>query len=152
MSLGQNDNSLLKLMADHALLKENARLAAENERLRKSSFTTAVPSEEYEKVKAENERLRADASEASSLQSFIKWNGMEGAYKEWLDWRAERPVTLTNSKTWQVLGEYAEAKEQIARLEKAGEKMADIVWHIRTPEAHEALHDWNVAKEGRDAK
>ena len=101
---------------------------------------------------AENERLRADASEASSLQSFIKWNGMEGAYKEWLDWRAERPVTLSNSKTWQVLGEYAEAKEQIARLERAGEKMADIVWHIRTPEAHEALHDWNVAKEGRDAK
>ena len=38
------------------------------------------------------------------------------------------------------------------RLRKAGEKMADIVWNIRTPEAHEALHDWNAAKEGRDAK
>ena len=101
---------------------------------------------------AENERLRADVSDASSLQSFLKWKGMEWEYKEWLDWRAERPVTLTNSKTWQVLGEYAEAKEQIARLENAGEKMADIVWHIRTPEAHEALHDWLAAKEGRDAK
>lgn len=28
--------------------------------LRKSSFVTAVPSEEYEKLKAENERLRAE--------------------------------------------------------------------------------------------
>ena len=108
--------------------------------------------EDYASLSAENERLRADASEASSLQSFLKWKGMEWEYKEWLDWRAERPVTLTNSKTWQVLGEYAEAKEQIARLENAGEKMADIVWHIRTPEAHEALHDWLAAKKGRDAK
>ena len=35
-----------------------AELKAENERLRASSFVTAVPSEEYEKLKAENERLR----------------------------------------------------------------------------------------------
>ena len=33
MSLGQNDNALLKLLADEALRKENAALQAENERL-----------------------------------------------------------------------------------------------------------------------
>jgi hypothetical protein len=33
-------------------------LQAENERLRASSFVTAIPSKEYEKIKAENERLR----------------------------------------------------------------------------------------------
>lgn len=33
-------------------------LEAEVRRLRESSFVTAVPSEEYEKLKAENERLR----------------------------------------------------------------------------------------------
>ena len=37
---------------------EVVHLREENERLRASSFVTAVPSEEYEKVKAENERLR----------------------------------------------------------------------------------------------
>ena len=39
-------------------MAENARLKAEVERLRASSFVTAVPVEEYEKLKAEVERLR----------------------------------------------------------------------------------------------
>lgn len=34
MSLGQNDNAILKLLADEQLRKENAALAAENERLK----------------------------------------------------------------------------------------------------------------------
>ena len=37
---------------------EKERLKAEVERLRASSFVTAVPSEEYDKLKAEVERLR----------------------------------------------------------------------------------------------
>ena len=43
---------------DYVLYSDYADLAAENERLRASSFVTAVPSEEYERLKAENERLR----------------------------------------------------------------------------------------------
>lgn len=39
------------------LIKDNARLKAELARLRASSFVTAVPVEEYEKLKAEVERL-----------------------------------------------------------------------------------------------
>lgn len=39
---------------------QKAALAAEVERLRNASFVTAVPSEEYERLKAENERLRKE--------------------------------------------------------------------------------------------
>lgn len=37
MSLGQNDNAILKLLADEQLRKENAALAAENERLKENN-------------------------------------------------------------------------------------------------------------------
>ena len=40
------------------LLEENARLKSEVERLRASSFVTAVPVEEYERLKEENEVLQ----------------------------------------------------------------------------------------------
>ena len=43
---------------------EYDKLKAEVERLRASSFVTAVPSEEYEKLKAEVEELTHDANEA----------------------------------------------------------------------------------------
>jgi regulator of replication initiation timing len=52
------------------LATENANLKAEVERLRASSFVTAVPVEEYEKLKAEVENLRksADISPPQSPQ------------------------------------------------------------------------------------
>ena len=46
------------LTANRKLLEENARLKSEVERLRASSFVTAVPVEEYEKLKAEIEELQ----------------------------------------------------------------------------------------------
>ena len=46
------------MSTEHELKAEVARLKAEVERLRASSFVTAVPVEEYEKLKAENKRLR----------------------------------------------------------------------------------------------
>ena len=49
-------------------LSENARLKAEVDRIRASSFVTAVPVEEYEILKAEVERLRKSA-EISPPQS-----------------------------------------------------------------------------------
>ena len=48
------------------LRAENARLKDEVERLRASSFVTAVPVEEYERVKAEVERL-TDAITAGAI-------------------------------------------------------------------------------------
>lgn len=50
-----------------------AALAAENERLRSASFVTAVPSEEYEKLKAEVEWLR-------KADRLVCWNE---ATQEW---------------------------------------------------------------------
>ena len=49
---------------------------------------------------------------------------------------------------WVLASDYAALAAENERLREAGEKMADIVWHIRTPEAHAALYDWNAAKEG----
>ena len=46
------------------LNKENASLKAENARLRASSFVTAVPVEQYERLKAEVERLTKAHSDA----------------------------------------------------------------------------------------
>jgi cell division protein FtsB len=50
---------------------DNLRLKAEVERLRASSFVTAVPVEEYEKLKAENERLRKAGDELRDSLPFI---------------------------------------------------------------------------------
>jgi predicted RNase H-like nuclease (RuvC/YqgF family) len=48
-----------RLKAELVDLKSEAgRFKAEVERLRSASFVTAVPSEDYERLKAENERLR----------------------------------------------------------------------------------------------
>ena len=46
--------------------QDYARLKAEVERLRASSFVTAVPVEEYEKLKAEVERLRKAGDEMAN--------------------------------------------------------------------------------------
>ena len=53
-----NEASLDAKNVNVVLSAENSRLKAEVERLRASSFVTAVPVEEYEKLKAEVERLR----------------------------------------------------------------------------------------------
>ncbi len=49
------------------LREENARLKAEVERLRASSFVTAVPVEEYEKLKAEVEDLNQKLDHTKTL-------------------------------------------------------------------------------------
>lgn len=66
---------------------ECSRLKAEVERLRASSFVTAIPVEEYEKLKAENERLR---KAGDAMEEVIWLNGClsgmeikERAVKAW---------------------------------------------------------------------
>lgn len=53
------DDSIIKSLSKNVLNLGNEcrALAQENARLRASSFVTAVPVEEYERLKAENERL-----------------------------------------------------------------------------------------------
>ena len=53
-------------------LEERNKAEAENERLRSASFVTAVPSEEYEKLKANYERLKADYERLVNLVSYLK--------------------------------------------------------------------------------
>jgi hypothetical protein len=53
------DDSIIQSLSKNVLNLGNEcrALAQENARLRASSFVTAVPIEEYERLKAENERL-----------------------------------------------------------------------------------------------
>ena len=54
-----------------------AALQAENERLRSASFVTAVPSDEYEKLTAENEVLRKKVEWLQKADRLVIWNGTE---------------------------------------------------------------------------
>ena len=68
-----------KLLAELTDRKAEAdRLKAENERLRASSFVTAVPVEEYDKLKAEVERLKVnsglDQKTIRNLQQTPEWS------------------------------------------------------------------------------
>ena len=100
---------------------EVTRLKAENERLRASSFVTAVPSEEYEKLKAEVERLTKAHSDA--LADF--W----AIHKGYFDLKAE---VERLRKAGDDLFEFA--------------KTADTLAH---KELKKVLKAWNAAKEGR---
>ena len=67
---------------------------------------------------------------------------------------------LSKNKTWQAIGAYAEAKDEIARLtaenerlRKAGDALA-ILQCAESDEQHKrrCLFNWLAAKEGSDAK
>jgi uncharacterized small protein (DUF1192 family) len=90
VSLGQNDNALLKLLADEALRKENAALQAEVERLKaetvKQIEAALPPVEAYiAKLEAENERLRkaGDAMAAIIRPPAHGPGEWEGEYDAW---------------------------------------------------------------------
>ena len=71
-----NPNRMIPLhVADQAVAaceKEIADLKAEVERLRASSFVTAVPVEQYEKLKAEVKRLTAEVNYRKNMDTHIK--------------------------------------------------------------------------------
>jgi hypothetical protein len=64
------------------------------DRLRASSFVTAVPSEEYEKVQAELTDLKAEADRLKSLvgdfDEYLKHKGEKQAFADWEAWRSQR--------------------------------------------------------------
>lgn len=64
--------------------EDYARLKADVERLRASSFVTAVPVEEYEKLKAEVERLRKAGDDLSASLTIHSNHPNCGARDEWL--------------------------------------------------------------------
>ena len=62
---------------DYVLHSDYARLKAEVERLRASSFVTAVPFEEYEKLKAEVERLKEENEVLQNRCDFLEGRNKE---------------------------------------------------------------------------
>jgi hypothetical protein len=64
----RHEQKMRAIPVEAKLMDRVAALQAENERLRASSFVTAVSSEEYEKLKAENERLRKAGHALALLQ------------------------------------------------------------------------------------
>jgi predicted RNase H-like nuclease (RuvC/YqgF family) len=117
-------------------LAENARLKAEVERLRASSFVTAVPCEEYEKLKAENTRLK---DEVEKLENEVASIGSEYM-------AATRHYNLLNNNL----------KAENKRLRKAGDAMyayiTDVIVDGRISSHHlnKMQDDWdNAAKDGK---
>ena len=81
-----------------AIVEENARLKAEVERLRASSFVTAVPVEEYEKLKAELERIyKLDPLLREAIASAVLAT-KEGRPKQEYDGYYPNPVNLVPIK------------------------------------------------------
>ena len=68
--LGDDFDMVENPKGNYVLMEDYARLKAEVERLRASSFMTAVSVEEYEKLKAEVERL-TKLCQATSPDGFI---------------------------------------------------------------------------------
>ncbi len=92
------------------------------ERLRASSFVTAVPVEEYEKLKAEVERLTDQVSYDNRTQLYV-----DKLAAEFTQYEVEK------------------LKVEVERLRKAGDWMCDLLrFDFVTKE-------WNAAKEGKQS-
>ena len=111
-------------------------LEAEVERLRSSSFVTAVPSEEYEKLKAENSLLKA-AVESHERVDCLAVERLK-AEVERLKAEPERLMFLLNN-----------AYLANERLRKAGDAMADLLSCAGSPP--NVVQSWNAAKEGKQS-
>jgi chromosome segregation ATPase len=118
--------------AENACLAiENGSLKEEVERLRASSFVTAVPCEVYEELKADVKRLEQESA---------KWRRAEHAVGE---------KCIEFAKTIQTL------KAENERLRKAGDAMHVALLRLTsgTPNWDGKVYwNWNAAKDGKPTK
>ena len=103
-------------------------LQSENERLRSSSFVTAVPSEQYEKLKAENERLK------------------DGVHT--IEYHADGVYRFVSAM------EYDRVKAENERLREAGDKMYRYVGKsaehgLQVDKHDKSKQEWLKAKGGQ---
>jgi hypothetical protein len=99
------------------LRAENIRLKAEVERLRASSFVTAVPVEEYEKLKAEVERLKKPATIGGyNISEYIRMANSETLEFDNGDIFAD--MTLPERIKY-IVESHARLKAEVERLRKA---------------------------------
>lgn len=82
-------------------LADNSRLVAENARLRAASFVTAVPVEEYDKLKADlrncytairvkDEEKASLNAEVENFKEYLKWHDDHHKFSAWEIWRRQR--------------------------------------------------------------
>ena len=120
---GQTSKTEWVLLEDYELLK------AEVERLRASSFVTAVPVEEYEKLKAVVERLTAELDQAECDYDNCQ----------------KRKVSIDNHR-FDLFTENKTLKAENERLRKAGDALAET---LEGAGFDSAMDFWNAAKEGK---
>ena len=122
---------------------ENTRLKAEVERLRASSFVTAVPVEEYEKLKAEVENLNRMNRELFSLS---KGQAREINRLRKFNDEALAHIAKEERKSRECLDM---AQAEVERLRKAGDAMADAAYaHCMCQDCEELRDQWRDAKRG----
>jgi hypothetical protein len=90
-------------------LADNSMLQAENARLRAASFVTAVPAEEYDKLKADvrncyiairvkdEEKARLNA-EIENFKEYLKWHDDGHKFAAWEVWRRQQSDAGGQSK------------------------------------------------------
>ena len=129
-SLERVDNLLIKGLKD------------ELNTLRASSFVTAVPVEEYEKLKAEVAK-----SEEHNAALCERLQDLNGEVHTASCTNARLHSQFANSEQ-----ENARLKAEVERLRKAGDAMADIIGFAmaRTDgQDPKLVREWNAAKEGK---
>lgn len=141
---------------------ENARLKgrvialeAEIERLRSSSFVTVVPSEEYEKLKAElaksEEHNSALCERLADLNAEVHTASCANANMHKENARLKTEVErLTVEADWKTPARKIRALEaEVERLRKAGDALSKFAMHNDT--SSELWMAWNAAKEGKQS-
>jgi predicted RNase H-like nuclease (RuvC/YqgF family) len=153
---------------------------AELERLRASSFVTAVPSEEYERLQSENKLVREESDRHYQLwvnsqadlekSDGVVWTlAVENTHlkaevtdlKSMADrFKAEVESLMTNPTSRLLRAEredYARLKAEVERLTKAGDNMERAIQangcddNGDWDDNEDAMAKWNAAKEGKQS-
>jgi len=138
-------------------INEIARLKAEVERLRASSFVTAVPVEQYEKLNAEVERLKSLCDSLGmggkhTVTAIVEENARLKAEVERLNALVESNLNSSKvamGKSDAVLHERDSLKAENERLRKAWDAMAYSAYaHCMCQDCEEIRDQWRDAKRG----
>ena len=129
------------------LFSENSRLKAENARLRASSFVTAVPVEEYEKLKAEVERLKEgnDCLDQMHDKEMERSAYLREEFNRSTAWGRGLESDLSHARV-----EISFLKAEVEWLRKAGDEMHRAI-KVSDPILDWKIELWNAAKEGKQS-
>jgi chromosome segregation ATPase len=114
-------------------------------RLRSSSFVTAVPSEEYEKVKAEVTDLKANADQLKAdleKSDGVVWTlSVENARLKAEVERLTSDLQMEKENEDRLVRLHQDARNEVERLTKAGDELGE--WFM---DIHPSKKKWNAAK------